>query len=896
MRNAIQRNPLNCKIYVNSEFCFWFFFARKMWSYCFFCLLPLFIAMATVTTATATTNQSSLQVICDFGETYYSKETKVRVNGTLTSQFSNARSCQVKHNIGSAIVRVTVAGFNTSSNLSVLYSVVLENLNILFVGVAHYFDLRNMQKYHFHACPQDSFEKTTNELKVLFFGAPANELFAVEVDLDDSVLRPGEIADVLVRSDGLAEVKAFDIKEEQLSSLVQITVSSEEEPDMECLLVVSRSCSTMQSKGLTEKTTGEIYQKSIKLTFTKAGRITLSQYSHPKVTKGRWYIGIRSKLIDKDNSFLKNVNVTVTLENTNDRTLPAAYMCIIAIVGGIAIAVFAHFFLNSDFDKCSTPFHLENQPQGCHKRAPSSRIVDYIPEPISPKTFPIKQWLKVIGVTWFGQGIKTYSYLTGVLAVSFMVGSAQFVIARWSNMIEGGNRDLCYYNELCYRPIAIADIPSNFMLSNVPYVIHGVFLALTFSFREAIALEASQSRNKYSLQNARCKRFTPYDYSLAYALAWALVFEGLFSATYHLCPSRLTFQFDSAFMFIISGLVVVALYNCRVRGINLIETEGKSAKHPSETTVQAPKYFLFFVVPLLVLNYLGSVRDTSGLPRFFEACYWIALVLWLIIMYVWTFQKVGVPCSWKWCGTDGECRTVDAIVKWVWLLIFPLCLLIIGIKQKDDWSQFFLFSCVAAVALSILGLMSFDTALSLKRHRESDGDCWVWIKQHCHPIKICKLLWRNWHRVLFMIVTFIFWVFAMYFFKIKSTTRKVDPPSVSRTKNAECVLWDFFDYHDIWHMLSSFALFMSAYLLIYVTRKLEIYFWVESMYRLEADKNKAANGCTGSAEEIIQLKEDEILLKGKKEDNGIILAEKRPLDNVVEKDTHDIEYANVSYV
>lgn len=200
-------------------------------------------------------------------------------------------------------------------------------------------------------------------------------------------------------------------------------------------------------------------------------------------------------------------------------------------------------------------------------------------------------------------------------------------------------------------------------------------------------------------------------------------------------------------------------------------------------------------------------------------------MLWLTLMYFWTFQKVGVPCYWKWCGEDDNCHSVEAIVKWVWLLMFPLCLLVIGFKQEKDWSQFFLFSCVAAVALSILGLLSFDTALTLKRQStSSNGDFWGGIKQFCHPSWICKLLWRNWHRVLFMIGTFLFWVFAMYFFKIKSTTRKAEAPSYSRTKNEECVLWDFFDYHDIWHMLSSFALFMSGYLLIYVTRKVEIYF------------------------------------------------------------------------
>ena len=856
-----------------------------MFSYHLLGLLSLSVTIAMAT---------SFEVDCDFGDSYYSRNTTVMVNGSLTSHFSNARNCHVKHNVETAIVRVTVAGLNASSNISALYSVVLENLNILFVGVAHSYDLRSMHNYHFHACPYDQSHKTTaNDLNMLFFGAPANESFGVKIELDNSVLRPGEIADVAVRSDGLAEVKAFDIEDEQLSHLLQITVSSDD-AKMECLLVVSQSCSATQSQGLAEKQTTEVH-KPIKLTFTKSGSITLSQYSSPKIMAGRWYIGIRSNQIDKEsNRFQKNVKVTVTQGYAFDmsgKTLPTAYMCIIAILGGIAIAVFAHFFLNSDFDECSAPFHLEEARE--RDRAPSKGIMSYVPEPIPRLTFPIKQWANVVFFAWFGQGIKTYSYMTGVLAISFMVGSAQFVIARWSNMIKEGNRDLCYYNEICYRPIAIADMPSNFMLSNVPYVIHGVFLALSFSFREAIALEVRQPTNKYSLERSGHKRFTPYDYSVAYALAWALVFEGLFSATYHLCPSRLTFQFDSAFMFIISGLVVVALYNCRVRSTSLTGTEENSTKHPSQTTVQAPKYFLFFVAPLLVFNYVGSVRDTSGLPRFFEVSYWIALVLWLIFMYIWTFQKVGVPCNWKRCGSDEPCWTVEALVKWIWIILFPVCLLIIGFNQKDDWSQFFLFSCVAAVALSVLGLMSFDTAISFKRHVSSGGDCFGGMKQLCQPMQVCKIFLRNWHRVLFMVTTFIFWVFAMYFFKIKSTTRKVEAPSFSRTLNAECVLWDFFDYHDIWHMLSSFALFMSAYLLIYVTRKLEIYFWVEAMYW---NDKRGVNGCAGSVEEMVRPMEDEILLKGKNECSGIIIMEERPFDDVVVRDTHDTEYANVSYV
>ena len=143
-----------------------------------------------------------------------------------------------------------------------------------------------------------------------------------------------------------------------------------------------------------------------------------------------------------------------------------------------------------------------------------------------------------------------------------------------------------------------------------------------------------------------------------------------------------------------------------------------------------------------------------------------------------------------------------------------------------------------------------------------------------------------------MIVNFFFWVFAMYFFKIKSTTKKTSTPSFSRSRNEECVLWDFFDYHDIWHMLSSFALFMSAYLLIYVTRKVEIYYYVENLYW--KSKRSANHGTTGSTEKMFLPKHDGESIG--KHDNLIGIMTKTPMEENIAETTFDSEYAHISYV
>ena len=168
-----------------------------------------------------------------------------------------------------------------------------------------------------------------------------------------------------------------------------------------------------------------------------------------------------------------------------------------------------------------------------------------------------------------------------------MVGAFQFVFANWYVMFHEGDRDNCYYNDFCYR-VRYFDIPYNLMLSNLAYVVHGLILVVNVWCMESELLArcrklANRERSDLEYQSipeqnqnlenddnleekqaselcaeARKEKFT---FTIGYAFGWALTFEGLFSALYHLCPSKLTFQFDTAFMFVIASLIVVLLYN-----------------------------------------------------------------------------------------------------------------------------------------------------------------------------------------------------------------------------------------------------------------------------------------------------------------------------------------------
>ena len=232
------------------------------------------------------------------------------------------------------------------------------------------------------------------------------------------------------------------------------------------------------------------------------------------------------------------------------------------------------------------------------------------------------EMLKVIRYHWFSFGPKTFSYITGIVGNMLMVGAFQFVFANWYTMIKEGNRDNCYYNDFCYR-VANHDIPFNLMISNLTYIFHGLILVVWVLILETKVNVRCQSGRDAVEATAMKKR---YCFSIGYAFSWGLVFEGLFSTLYHFCPSRFTFQFDSAFMFIIAGLTVLLLYN----GIEQNRCpSSENAKHP----VGASNFFLFFIVPLFIFNYFGVLFNSNvGLNKVMQGFFFAFLVIWWLVM------------------------------------------------------------------------------------------------------------------------------------------------------------------------------------------------------------------------------------------------------------------------
>ena len=558
---------------------------------------------------------------------------------------------------------------------------------------------------------------------------------------------------------GLDDPKEFEINERNTVNVFQfippkdisktqldITVTSDS--DVPAYLKVSRNCLDVKDNIRLVDYRGE----SIRLTFARKGRITLSKASIPSLTdSASWYVGIALNNAAGTTSLNASKTGTLTLTKSFDYSYEKPMLIIVLlplILGGLA-AVSAVY--------CFKEPHINPFKSIC-----------------CPATWGevVTAMWNVMKYHWFAGRPKTFSYITCIVGCVLMVGAFQFVYADWYLMIQEGDRDHCYYNDFCYR-VSNSDIPFNLMSSNFAYIVHAFILALSVWYMEAEVLARSEGRKK------------DFSFSIGYAFAWALLFEGLFSTLYHLCPSKITFQFDMAFMFVISGLIVVVMYN----GIKInCQEDGEAGGN-----VGATNLFLVFIVPLYILNYLGSLNHSSkGLVP--TAAWAVPLALWCFIIVNWVGYKLYFE-NWKWysflevCICKRECKRKGiGLTIGVGIAVFFLCLITI----IDSLPQALLITCIAESVL-------------------------VTIMKVCRCCKCERRSWKCFFSYIYVLITAVFLGFALVMFRALPTTDKAKTPEESRNKNEECIWLGFFDYHDLWHISSSFALLMGAHLLMYAS-------------------------------------------------------------------------------
>ena len=621
-------------------------------------------------------------------------------------------------------------------------------------------------------CPTDLTNHQNSGEKLLSVVGKGSRLsFTVQIAEGASEIALSEPQIVNVQGD---QVSVFQFNPPPGISDKQLDITATSQSKVAAYLKVSQNCKEVDVQKDLESMDNK--NESLRLSFATKGRITLSRVSNPPLTDSgsRWFIGIGLKNSTGDVKRSESKSVALKLTRSFDYNFDAPFYVLffVSFVVGMLVSIVAYYLFEESLTQVTLAigYQINNNPD--------SKVL-------------IRKMLEVIKYRWFFHGPKIYSYVTGIVGVVLMAGASMVAFAKWDMMIQEGNRDNCYYNDFCYR-VANHDIPFNLMISNLTYISHGLILVVWVLILETKVNVRCQSGRDAVEATAMKKR---YCFSIGYAFSWGLVFEGLFSTLYHFCPSRFTFQFDSAFMFIIAGLTVLLLYN----GIeqNRCPSSG-NAKHP----VGASNFFLFFIVPLFTFNYFGVLFNSdSGLNKVMQGFFFAFLIIWWLVMDFWAFRKLDIHKKIRGDDCKDKC---DAFLFLLGGLIVPCGIFMLYLFS--DLAQVFLFACIACSVVAILA-----------KARPWKKLC----KCECKCVCDCDYSVKVILQGLFIFLTIFILLAAFAVFKALPTTNKTSSPENSRDQNEECVIFGFFDWHDLWHFLSSFALLMGAFVVMFISSEAE---------------------------------------------------------------------------
>jgi len=415
----------------------------------------------------------------------------------------------------------------------------------------------------------------------------------------------------------------------------------------------------------------------------------------------------------------------------------------------------------------------------------------------------------------------------------------QFVLENYALMKTTGNRDHCYFNEKCFIPSywTTMDVPMNALLSNLPYMING-FIAICYTFW----LEVT----------CRSKAHKYFNYSLAYAIGSALFLEGLFSLIYHICPTRSIFQMDTACMFLISSLMVASLHHgwsvtkndqLLLKITKTLETNDYVYRYlnsPDEVTkrprkpIPAAKLFLYFMCPLLIFNYVGSILDMDIVSKEHSAykgsdnmLKWIfgpLQVLWILSLVFWALGNNGFKEKWidkkpsakcydKEAVNNDEILKLQRITNGTRIVCGLVVVIICGAMVSShfietlDFSQLFLFGCIIlSVVTLIITELRYRIQLKAKFKKQRDAK-----QSNLYTINSERSggegSFKMFTRVYYLILAIV-WVIAFYFFAVVGSTNKSAQPHISRVKNTDCQI-SIWGPHDLWHFFSAIGLLMT---------------------------------------------------------------------------------------
>uniref|UniRef100_A0A8D2ZEA8 SID1 transmembrane family member 2 n=1 Tax=Scophthalmus maximus TaxID=52904 RepID=A0A8D2ZEA8_SCOMX len=242
----------------------------------------------------------------------------------------------------------------------------------------------------------------------------------------------------------------------------------------------------------------------------------------------------------------------------------------------------------------------------------------------------------------------------------------------------------------------------------------------------------------------------PKHFGLYYAMGTALMMEGLLSACYHVCPNYTNFQFDTSFMYMIAGLCMLKLYQKR---------------HPD---INASAYTAYACLAAVIFfSVLGVVFGRGN------------TVFWIVFSVIHILATLLLSTQLYYMGR--------------WRLDSGVLRRMVNIIYTDSIRQCSGPMYIDRMVLLVMGnIVNWSLAAYGLIERPND------FASYLLAIGICNLLLY----------------FAFYIIMKVSVTQTHNSFIHSFIHSLDCILLSFFDDHDIWHFLSSIAMFGSFLVLL----------------------------------------------------------------------------------
>ncbi|KAG7295643.1 hypothetical protein JYU34_021921 [Plutella xylostella] len=394
---------------------------------------------------------------------------------------------------------------------------------------------------------------------------------------------------------------------------------------------------------------------------------------------------------------------------------------------------------------------------------------------------------------------RSQMYLWNVLtvAVFYTLPVIQLVITYQRLLNQSGNQDLCYFNFLCAHPLLVLS-DFNHVYSNIGYILLGLlFLAVVWM----------RHRKHEAMSLSEKELGIPQHFGLLYAMGVALVSEGLLSAAYHVCPNSMNFQFDTSFMYVTGVLCMVKVYQSR---------------HPD---VNARAHATFGVLALIIFIGLVGVLNAN-------LYFWVAftvlhlttcLVMTFQIYYMGRFKLDGLVIyrgARQLLTRPLSSLTPTYLGRCVLLLIANAANCSLAAYGVANHSRDFASHLLLVLMSNLFLYTLFYIVMKLL-----SGERIRWYRVFSHLLLVLmsnlflytlfyivmKLLSGErirWYSWVFIALTYSTWFTSSYFYLDQSTNWALTPAE-SRRSNRQCSLLQLYDSHDIWHFLSSIAMFFS---------------------------------------------------------------------------------------